>query len=407
MKYSQSSHKIIGVAFGRPLVYKTFSGYSRHLFLALQETVALADVISTKAIRIRDFWDGCANWAPLRDLKRPKLNMRWLWNPLTVHRLSQRLQKRLKRFDEAIPLLQVGTHVYPINTSRKFYCVTDMTVKQAVDSGQFQMCQLRHEERFKAIDVQKKMFDSYEKIFVLCEWTWKSVVNDYDQSPEKVVVVGTGPNIPQLEPSENKYCQHQILFVGYDWIRKGGPLLLDAFKLVRKQIPGATLNIVGDTPKSSEEGLNVIGRLNKGTHWGRAKLERLYREATCFCILPQFDPFPNVLIEAQATGTPVVSLASGSRREAIKDGVTGILVKKSNCRDVAASLLKILSDPDRAREMGVAGRKFVLEKFSWRNVAEKVLSHIFGMGHHKSDKELNYHSQASETLKIPQQELTD
>lgn len=372
--------QVIGVTFGRPLAYKTFSGYSRHLFLTMQELGALQAVISTKQIRARDFWDGCVNWAPLRDLKRPKFNVHWLWNPLTIHRLSQRLQRRLGRFDEAIPVLQVGTHAYALNTSRKFYCVTDMTVKQAVDSGHFQMSQLRHDEACKAIDAQKRMFDSCEKTFVLCQWTWESVVNDYAQSPDKVVVVGAGANMPELEPSESKYSSHQILFVGYDWVRKGGPLLVDAFRLVRKQIPNATVNIVGSTPKIFEEGVKVIGSVNKATRSGRAKIERLYQEANCFCILPDFDPFPNALIEAQATGTPVISLATGSRDEAVKDNVTGILVKKRDCREVAAALLKILSDPNRAHEMGLAGRKLVLHKFTWQNVVENILSHIWGDG---------------------------
>ena len=369
--------QVIGVAFGRPLAYKTFSGYSRHLFLKLQDLGALLETISTKQIRPRDFLDGCANFTPLRDLKRPKLNVHWVWNPLTIYRLSQRLQRHLMRFDEAIPVLQVGTHVYPLNTNRKFYCVTDMTVKQAVDEGQFQMDQLQPEERREAINVQKKMFDSYEKIFVLCEWTWKSVVNDYNQSPEKVIVVGAGPNMPQFEPSGKKYHRKQILFVGYDWIRKGGPLLLDAFRLVRKEIPNVTLNIVGCKPKISEKGVNIIGPLDKSTRLGRTMLKRLYQEGTCFCILPEFDPFPNVLIEAQVTGTPVVSIACGSRPEVVKDGVTGILLKRRDSREVAAALLKILSDANLAREMGLAGQKFVLEKFSWKNVTEKILSNIF------------------------------
>jgi glycosyltransferase involved in cell wall biosynthesis len=372
--------QIIAVGFGDPLSHKTFSGYSRHLFLAMREICKVAGYLSSQCLRISDICDGYVDFGPLRYLRKPTISSKWLWSPKTVQRFSQRFQEKLAQFDEKIPILQVGTHVYPHNTNRKFYCITDMTVKQAAPHKGYLAGRLESEEVLKAISVQRKLFHSYEKIFVLCDWTRKSVVNDYGCSPEKVITVGAGANMSPLEPAENKYGSHQILFVGYDWVNKGGPLLLEAFRIIKQKFPDASLNIVGCRPKISEDGVRVFGRLSKNKFSEMNELEKLYKIANCFCIMSEVDAFPNVLLEAQITQTPVVALDRGSRSEAVENGVTGILVKQSSAADVGAAIARIFSDRTTAQQMGHAGKKFVLERFTWPKVVEKILSHIFSQG---------------------------
>jgi len=369
--------KLIGLAFGDPLSYKTFSGYSRHLFLALRQMDALAETFSTRIIKWYDLFYGYRLFSRMLKWQRPELSANWLWNEATIRKLSCRLQDRLAGFDEKVPVLQVGAHVYPVNTARQFYCVADMTVRQAADSHQFLIRQLDRGAADRAIEVQRKMFDTYAKIFALSGWTAKSIIEDYGQSPEKVVVIGAGANMGPLPPDADKYSSRQILFVGLDWVRKGGPVLLEAFRIVRRQIPDAVLNIVGCSPHVSGPGVNVIGILRKQIHSEKQHLENLYKSANCFCILPPFDPFPNVLLEAQITATPVVSINSGSRHEAVK---SGILVDHPTATNVANAIINVLSNPALAEQMGRAGKSFILENYTWPKVAKKILSHISGPG---------------------------
>jgi len=376
-KSNDHSKQIIAVGFGDPLSYTTFSGYSRHLFMAMRELRSVAGTLSSKCLKINDIFDGCVNFTPLRSLGKPNISAKWLWSPETVHRLSCRFQKKLAQFDERIPVLQIGTHVYPYNTNRKFYCVTDMTVKQAAPFEHFRVNQLGPEEVLNAISIQKKMFDNHEKVFVLCEWTRKSVINDYGCLPKNVITVGAGTNMPALEPADNKYSSHQILFVGYDWFNKGGPLLLEAFRIVKQKVADASLIIVGCRPRISEPGVRVFGRLRKDRNSEMAQLKNLYKSANCFCILSEVDAFPNVLLEAQINQTPVVTLERGSRAEALQNEVTGILVKQSSAADIAAAIVRIFSDPKGAQRMGAAGKKLVIENFLWQKVAKKILNHIF------------------------------
>jgi glycosyltransferase involved in cell wall biosynthesis len=373
-----TKNKVIGVAFGDPLMYQTFSGYSRHLFTAMGQINCLAGLESSKLLKVSDLFRGCISMGPLLEYKKPNLSAHWLWNPVTIKKFSERLSRKIVKYGEVSPVLQVGTHVYPVHTDRLFYCITDMTIKQAVMAEQFRIKHLSGMEVSKAIQVQKHIFDTHEKIFVLCDWTRQSVIEDYDQPAGKVIVTGAGANMPPLEPAKEKYSSHEILFVGFDWIRKGGPLLLEAFETIKKKIPDAVLNIVGCSPNITMPGVNVIGILKKSCREECQKLELLYRRANCFCILPQFDPFPNVLLEAGITSTPVVSLKNGSRADAVREGQTGMLIETAKAAHVAEALVYILSNPDVAERMGQAARKFIGENYTWPSIARKLIQNIFG-----------------------------
>lgn len=366
--------QLIGVALGDPLLHGTFSGLPRNLFLGVDGHGGLAGTVSAKIVTIGDMLTGAVKF---KGLKKPGLSRDWLWKESTVEKLCRRLVPRLDAIHPTAPVVQVGTHVYaPPGTKRNYYCLTDMTIQQAADADQFGMGRFSSTQVEQMNRVQRKIFDAQSKIYVLCQWTKDSIVSDYGQSNEKVIVVGAGANMKPLEAAEDKYSTPSILFVGFDWERKGGPLLLESFRHVRKKLPNAKLYIVGCSPETQDEGVEVVGALQRSIPEESQRLEDLYRSATCFCILPEFDPFPNVLLEAQITGTPVVSLDIGSRRDAIIPGETGILVSGKDPEPLAAALIEVIGTEKRARQMGEAGRKFIAENYTWPIVSGKLLDSV-------------------------------
>jgi glycosyltransferase involved in cell wall biosynthesis len=84
------------------------------------------------------------------------------------------------------------------------------------------------------------------------------------------------------------------------------------------------------------------------------------------------ETFGMALCEAMACGTPVVASNFGGFREVVLDGVSGYLTRPQNPRDISLKVNKLLSDQNRAKEMGEAGRRFVVENFSWKVVADRV-----------------------------------
>jgi len=81
-----------------------------------------------------------------------------------------------------------------------------------------------------------------------------------------------------------------------------------------------------------------------------------------------------VLLEAEASAKPVVAFDVGGVNEALRNGETGLLVKRGNTDELADAVMRLLSDKNLRQKMGVNGRKFVLENYTWDICAEKMLS---------------------------------
>lgn len=107
----------------------------------------------------------------------------------------------------------------------------------------------------------------------------------------------------------------------------------------------------------------------------RDTLPDLYRAADVFCLPAVHDPqgnvdgLPNVILEAMATGLPVIATNISGIPIAITDGVHGRLVEEKDAEALVDALLELLADPERAREMGEAGRKKAVGELSWDSVA--------------------------------------
>jgi phosphatidyl-myo-inositol dimannoside synthase len=108
-------------------------------------------------------------------------------------------------------------------------------------------------------------------------------------------------------------------------------------------------------------------------------LPRYYRAGNVFA-MPcrnrlgglEVEGWGNVFIEAAACAKPVVVGDSGGAREALIDGETGLLVDGANVDAVADAVGDLLSDPDRARAMGEAGRARVLRNHHWPDIARTL-----------------------------------
>jgi starch synthase len=99
---------------------------------------------------------------------------------------------------------------------------------------------------------------------------------------------------------------------------------------------------------------------------------QLYSHAAVFCCPSVYEPFGLINLEAMACETAVVASAVGGILEVVEDGRTGRLVPPGRPETLAAVLTEVLQHPDRAREMGRAGRRRVEEHFSWASVAERT-----------------------------------
>lgn len=205
-------------------------------------------------------------------------------------------------------------------------------------------------------------------LFAFSEPTRASLVEDYGVPAGRVSVVGAGVNFFALPEAAGGDHEPVILFIGNDFVRKGGEVLLEAFARVREQVPGARLQLVGTRPDvPSQPGLEVLGRIHD-----RERVAQLYTGARVFCLPSLFDPFPLVLLEAMAYGLPVVSSTSCGIPEIVTDGETGYLLPPGDVAGTAAALVRLLESPATATRLGAAGRARVTRDFGWDRVVERM-----------------------------------
>jgi len=168
-------------------------------------------------------------------------------------------------------------------------------------------------------------------------------------------------NIPASDPV--------VGFVGRLTQDKGVPELLEAFERVLNRFPNCWLLLVGWFD-ASEDALSVHLRARiadhpRIRHTGFVMDTAEYYRAMDLLILPTHrEGFPNVVLEAAASGLPVVTTESTGARDAVIPEVTGLLVPPGYPEAIAEAALELLGNREKRFRMGTAARVWVLERFS-------------------------------------------
>lgn len=368
---AQTPSQLSLIGYGLPSDPRTMSGYAQSLHATLSGLGRVREEYTIKQLRPMDIVRGAFRF---RNDSRHRAEIRraWLWSENGCRLLSERLKREIQRRNDPGPFLQIGTLARLGDSLGPQYMWTDMTIAQARRAKSFAVGELSPSSLDAAERVQTRSLAEAAGVFVNCQWAADSVVADCGVPSDKVHVVYAGGNLEFSEASSNHRREAEILFVGRDWERKGGPLLVEAFTRVRKKFSDAQLTVAGCKPAKRIPGMKVIGPLDVRRPTERKALQDLFLRATCLGHPAGFDPFPNVLIEAAWAGLPVVTISTGSRGEAVLDGETGYLVADADADQLAEAFIRVLSDRDSAREMGRLARERAQDLFSWERIAERI-----------------------------------
>jgi len=135
--------------------------------------------------------------------------------------------------------------------------------------------------------------------------------------------------------------------------------------------------LVGDVDPSNSASLNhdelqKIKTENYVEVWGHSDDMSLTLGRSTIVVLPSYrEGLPKVLLEAAASGRPVITTDVPGCREAVKVGETGLLVESKDSESLAAALIILLNDPNRCLQMGKAGRLYAEQFFDVNEVANK------------------------------------
>jgi glycosyltransferase involved in cell wall biosynthesis len=223
------------------------------------------------------------------------------------------------------------------------------------------------------VELERSMYQNSRLNFTMSAHVSRSLVEQYGCPPARVECVYAGSNVARADAGNlgrERFARKNILFVGIDWNRKGGAVLLEAFRQVRRSHPTAQLTIVGCAPNVSMVGCRVVGRVPP------AEVAKYYRTASVFCLPTTVEPFGIVFLEAFAHGLPIVTTNIGAIPDFIEQGRSGYMVDCNDARQLADRLNNLLADPAKCAAFGARGRALVDDRYTWHATAERLAAHI-------------------------------
>jgi glycosyltransferase involved in cell wall biosynthesis len=217
------------------------------------------------------------------------------------------------------------------------------------------------------LPTEKNLIERAALIFTMSSHVSDSLVEFYNVPSERVRCVGAGFNARKSDAKPGTPpTSKNILFVGLDWERKGGPQMVEAFARVRESQPEARLVVVGCEPDIGEPGVEVLGVVPI------ERVGELMAEACCFCMPSLREPFGLVYLEAMNAGLPVVALNLGAPRDFVENGVTGFLVEPFDIGGLAVALEKLVANSELCAMMGRKARDRVSAEFNWETTQSRI-----------------------------------
>ena len=235
--------------------------------------------------------------------------------------------------------------------------------------------------------LERKTCKKANKLIAVSRYVAESIIKEYHLQSNEVVVIPNAVNTdlfnPEVDDTKAKELfflntQKTILFVGRLEYNKGIFHLIDAFSMLKKDIPEAKLVIVGEgklknwilsfiDARNLRNSVKILGGVES------EYLPGIYAASDLFVLPSIMEGFGIVLLEAMATGKPCVTTMAGGIEDVVIDGKTGIIVPPADTVSLYHAMKTILVNDDLAKKLGMAGRKRVKENFTWDIVAKRTL----------------------------------
>jgi glycogen synthase len=252
--------------------------------------------------------------------------------------------------------------------------------------------------------VEKTALEMADAVVAVSNSTRADILRLFDVDAGRLRVIPNGIDTDEYRPVSRPDVLYRygidpnggfVLFIGRMTRQKGLRYLLEATEAIDPRMQVVLCAGDSDTPELQVELEAMVAALKErrpGVVWVPGMIDRddtiaLYSHATVFCCPSIYEPFGIINLEAMACGTPVVGTAVGGIPEVVVDGVTGFLVDaklspnlphdptepEGLSRGLADAINHFSTDPDLSRRMGEAGRRRVVEHFSWQSIAKQTL----------------------------------
>jgi glycosyltransferase involved in cell wall biosynthesis len=219
------------------------------------------------------------------------------------------------------------------------------------------------------------------------DWAARSAIKDHRGDPRKVHVVPFGPNLVNapstasvldaITKRERRTCK--LVFIGYDWERKQGGLVVQVQQRMERMGIPTELSIIGCTPKLEREHRRVrtLGLLDKNSPVDKELLLTTLSQSH-FLVVPSLaECYGMVYAEASAYGLPSVACAVGGVSTVVREGRNGLLFPPNvDGQHMAERIGSIWSDEVAYATLARSARRDFEERLNWSNCIEHLVSTI-------------------------------
>lgn len=264
---------------------------------------------------------------------------------------------------------------YNSKNAKDLYCYQDLSIDFLLRSGRisskgFWSFYLNKSYKRKN-RIALEFYKNCAGIFTMSEWMREDLIQNTKIPADKIHAVGGGSNIDISKVDCSKKTGNKFIFVGIDWKRKNGDLVVRAFEILQKIHPTVELYIVGPStcPTSIKMNSNIhfLGRLTFD------ELHKYYNMCDYFVMPSEFEAYGLVFAEALCFGLPCIGKNCYAMPEFIREGENGYLIDNSDEVELYEKMKLLLENGKSIASNVQSQRDYYFEKYSWNAVADRII----------------------------------
>ncbi|PBJ06119.1 glycosyltransferase family 4 protein [Flavobacterium sp. ACN6] len=227
--------------------------------------------------------------------------------------------------------------------------------------------------------IEKKAIKNSTTQVYSSNWAADYVINNYKANSKNIYTVSFGANIDSI-PAEKTIKKDftgtvNFLFLGVDWKRKGGDIVLEAFTILINKGYAVTLTICGCTPPDqiTNPKINIIPFLNKNNAEEYNEFLKILSQTHLLFVPTRADCTPIVFCEANAFGIPVITTNTGGVSSIIENHINGFALPfESKPIEYADQIETLLNDRTKLKELSLQSRQKFDKELNWNSWGQKM-----------------------------------
>ncbi|PPT08391.1 glycosyl transferase group 1 [Geitlerinema sp. FC II] len=303
---------------------------------------------------------------------------------------ARQFQEKLNKFNTNIDILLTSdSNLIAYLDSPKPFAIWTDTPYAGLTNFYPAYQNLCHETQKQLYNMDRLALNKCQWIFFASNWAANIAVRAYNLPPEKIHIVPFGANFdvnPQLKdieaaialrpqtPSHNHPCK--LLFLGVNWVRKGGSLALEVAKTLDRHGIPTELTIAGCRPPretSLPHFVRCVGFLDRTIESDRQTLDRLFAESHFFILPSTAECYGHVFCEANGFGVPCLASDVGGIPTIVRDGINGkTFPLDASPSDYCDFIAEVFSTPNRYRSLALSAFNEYQTRLNWDVAAKRV-----------------------------------